>query len=68
MLDLFRGRVALCLFLSCFVLTTVVEIAAIFAGDDQWKRIALIIPYILPSSYTLLGIAVGYYFGHEKKN
>jgi hypothetical protein len=67
-MDRLRGRVTLGLLASCLVLTTTVEILAITSTVEAWKRVESVIPIVVSPFYTLLAIAAGYYFAHQKEH
>jgi hypothetical protein len=46
-------------------LTLGVGIVALTAGNDVWTRVSSQIGYLMTPFHTLLGIAIGYYFGSK---
>ena len=46
-------------------LTLGVGVVALTAGNDVWTRVSSQIGYLMTPFHTLLGIAIGYYFGSK---
>jgi len=55
------------LLLIAALLTAVVLAMAIWAPEQAWARVSAQVGFLLTPFHTLLGIAIGYYFGDKRR-
>lgn len=66
-LDRFRGLVTLGILACCVTLSTFLILFSVSLSDEDWRRVSDLIPIVVTPFYTLLAIAIGYYFGTQNR-
>lgn len=62
-----RGRIALAAFLTFAVAVAAYLMASIFSSPQSWPQIKEAMAVILPAVTSVLGTALGFYFGSQKR-
>jgi hypothetical protein len=62
-----RGRITLAAFLTFGVAVTAYPLASIFVSSQSWPQIKEAMAVILPAVTSVLGTALGFYFGSQKR-